>query len=594
MKSEILALQKEMASRNVDACLIPTSDYHQSEYVNAFFKCRAYLSGFTGSAGTLIVTADAAGLWTDGRYFLQADRQLDGTGITLFRSGEPGVDTIPEYLKKNLKEGARLAVDGRVISASFGNELTEITKEKNGELCFHEDLPDAVWSDRPTLTSHPLFILEEKYTGQSAADKLTAIRNDMKEHGADIHLVASLDDIAWILNLRGGDVDYNPVFYSFLIITEESAILFAFEEALSPEILSYLKGIGVQIQPYGEFYETAAKMTAGHKVLLDENKANYTLISSLKDAKDIINHLDPSTIRKAIKNEAEITCTKEAHRKDGLAMVNFLYWIKHNIGKIPMTEISASDYLEQCRRKEGAMDLSFDTIAGYGPHGAIVHYSATPETDVPLAPEGLLLVDSGGQYWEGTTDITRTIALGALTDEMKEHFTLVLRCNLDLAMAVFKQGCTGANLDIFARMPLWERGLDFNHGTGHGVGFLLNVHEGPNRFHWKVTAARPGYEMAPGMVTTDEPGYYQAGSHGIRTENELLCVTKNESEYGTFLAFEQLTYCPIDRDAIVPELLTEAEKKYLNEYHEMVYQKLASGLEPEVAAWLREITLPIA
>lgn len=592
MKTEILSLQQEMAARGLDAYLIPTSDYHQSEYVNAFFKCREHFSGFNGSAGTLMVTREAAGLWTDSRYYLQAGQQLAGSGITLFRSGQKGVDSIPEYLRKTLPDGAVLGVDGRVISAAFGRELNSLMEKKQGELRYEEDLAASVWTDRPALTVQPVFRLDEKYAGQSAADKLAAIREDMKEKQADLHLVVSLEDIAWILNLRGGDVEYTPVFYSYLILTQEQALLFAFPDAFAPEIREYLREISVELRPYEEFYSCASEMAKGKKVLLDENKANYSLISNLAGAAGRIHALDPSSIRKIVKNETEIAGCFEAHRLDGLAMVNFIYWLKQSVGKIPLTEIDASDYLEQCRREQGILDLSFETIAGYGPHGAIVHYSATPETNAALAPEGFILVDSGGHYWQGTTDITRTIALGPLTEEMKLHYTLVLRCNLDLAMAKFQKGCGGANLDVLAHMPLWQQGLDYAHGTGHGVGYLLSVHEDPNSFSWSMKR-HPNYVQAPGMITTDEPGIYLTDQYGIRIENELLCVQGEENEYGEFLQFEQLTFCPFEREAILPELLTEAEKKYLNEYHEMVYHKLKDNLKPEVAAWLREATLPL-
>ena len=593
MKKEILLLQQEMAAQGLHACLIPTADFHQSEYVNDYFKARQYLTGFTGSAGTLIVTASEAGLWTDGRYFLQAENQLAGSGITLFRMGEKDVPSTTEYLQKVLPQGCRLAVDGRTISAAFGKQLEKITTEKSGELCINEDPVSKVWSGRPALTSKVPFILEEIYSGKSAADKLAGLREDIKNSGAEVHVLTMLDDIAWLLNLRGDDILHNPVFYSFAAVTAEEALLFALPEAISPEIGSYLEGLGVKVMPYDSFYQEMTELCKDKKVLVDPKKINYRLHNVLKNS-TVVAAMNPTTRRKAVKNAVEVECERNSHRKDGLAMVKFIHWLKTNVGRIPMTELSASDYLAQCRlEQEGCIDLSFVTIAGYGPNGAIVHYIPTPETDTEIKPEGFLLVDSGGQYLDGTTDITRTIVLGPVTQEMKEHFTIVLRSMISLAKVRFMKGCTGANLDILARAPFWDLGMDYNHGSGHGIGFLLNVHEGPNGFHWRTDGGRTTCAFEPGMVTTDEPGIYIAGSHGIRTENELLCVEDRETAYGSFLKFETLTMCPIDREAILPEMMTKAELDFLNEYHEKVYQVLKDGLAEEDREWLREVTLPI-
>ncbi len=594
MREPLIDLRQEMAKQGLDAFFISTADFHQSEYVSDYFKVRQFVSGFSGSAGNLLVTKEFAGLWTDGRYFLQAEEELKDSGITLQKMGEPGVEKITDFLSNHLSQGARLGLDGRTISSSLGKDLQKAMDKIGGTLVLKEEIADIIWTSRPPLTSHPLFLLEEKYTGKSACQKIREIREQMEEKGCTLHLLSSLDDIAWILNLRGADIPYNPVFFSHLALTPSEAFLYVFEDALTPSIVSYLRELGMEIRPYFDFFPDLSFHVRGKKVWVDPQRISYALQCELNSAREIFFSCNPTTLAKAIKNEAEIASLRIAHQKDGAAMVNFLYWLKNNIGQIPMTELSASDYLAQCRHnQENCLDLSFATIAGYGPHGAIVHYTATPKSNATLEPHGLFLVDSGGQYLEGTTDITRTIALGPLTRPMKEHFTYVLRSMIDLAIAKFPEGCTGSCLDILARHPLWEYGLDYNHGTGHGVGFLLYVHEGPNSFRWKVTGQKPACVFEPGMVTTDEPGYYATGSHGIRTENVLLCLPWKETEHGRFFQFEMLTLCPIDTDAIIPELLTDSELTYLNNYHEEVYQKLKSLLSPEVAQWLFSVTRPL-
>ena len=590
MKQEITRLREIMKEREVDACLVPSSDYHQSEYVNDYFKSRQFLSGFTGSAGTLVITRERAGLWTDGRYFLQAERELAGSGIELFRMDEKDVETVPEFLEQNLSDGQTLAFDGRLISTSLGKELEKGLSPKRITLKYEEDLPDLAWENRPPLTGRPLFSISDACTGLSAAEKLAIIRRKMQEAGLDLHVLSSLDDIAWVFNLRGSDVRHCPVFFSYLLLTEERALLFLYQEALTPKLRTYLEEQKVEIYDYGQIYEYAYVLSRGRKVLLDPDKVSYYLYRKLSGAEEIHTALNPSAECKSQKTDAEIQCIREAHRKDGAAMIKFLYWLKKNIGTLPMTEISVSEFLEQRRREqEGFLDLSFSTIAGYGPHGAIIHYLASPETDNPLQPEGLLLLDSGGHYRDGSTDITRTIALGPLTQEMKEDYTRVLRCMINLARARFLYGCTGQNLDVLARAPLWDAGLDFNHGTGHGVGFILNVHEGPNNFRWKGKTC----VMEPGMVTTDEPGFYVEGSHGIRLENELLCVEYQENAYGRFLEFETLTLCPLEREAILAERLTSEEIDWLNQYHQRVYEALGDRLTDEERDWLQEISQPI-
>lgn len=569
MKEELLALRREMGKRGIDAYLVPTTDFHGSEYVNDYFKCRKYVSGFTGSAGTLLVTNDFAGLWTDGRYFLQAEKQLAGNGISLMKINQPGVLSIREYLAENLKPESVVAFDGRVVDADFGKSL-----ETDYNIKFDLDLVGEIWEERPALHGNEIYELPLEAVGETAESKLKRLRLAMEEKGADYHIITGLEEIAWLYNLRGSDVSHTPVFFAFSIISRDEDRLYT----LYP-IAKVLEGR--ESLPYFQFFEDIKELKKG-SLLLDTKKASYTLVKSLPENVEIISDVDPVEAMKAVKNQTELRCTENAHIKDGTAMVQFIFWLKSNVGKAAISEISAADKLETLRRQQtGCFDLSFDTISGYMENGAIVHYTPTPDTDRQLRPEGLLLVDSGGQYEDGTTDITRTIALGPLTDEMREDYTTVLKSNLELSMAVFEKGITGSQLDQIARNPLRAKGLDFNHGTGHGVGHILSVHEGPNR----ISPTGGDWPILPGMITTDEPGVYKEGAYGIRLENELVCVEKDGS-----LAFEPITLCPFDRDAILPEMLSEEERKYLNAYHEKVYRVLESRLETEVRSWLREQT----
>lgn len=588
-------LRQEMAKRNIAVYVVPTSDFHDSEYVGDYFKARKYITGFTGSAGTAIITMTEAGLWTDGRYFVQAAQQLEGTPVELYRMGEEGVPTVNEYIEKTLQSGETLGFDGRVVSGSWGKELQEIVFGKNGFLQVEEDLVDLIWEDRPALSAEPVMILEEKYSGKSTEDKLSKLRKVMEEKNADIHLMSSLYDICWLLNVRGNDIAYVPVVLSYLAVTKESCIWFMQEQVITEEIRAYLEANHITTKPYDSFYDYVKSIDNKNTVLMDSGVANYRICSSLSQEVTLLDEQDPSVLMKSIKNKTEVDNTRNAHIKDAVAMCKFMHWLKKNIGKIPMTEISASDYLESLRRQQdGFLELSFDTICGYAHHGAIVHYGATAESDIELKPEGLLLVDSGGHYLEGTTDITRTFALGAVTEEMKADFTRVCRSNMNLANARFLYGCSGMNLDIIAREPLWEAGLDYKHGTGHGVGYVLNVHEGPNGFRWRQSPGRSeGAVLEEGMITTDEPGIYIEGQYGIRIENELVCKKGEKNEYGQFMYFENITYVPIDLDALAPEQMTEKERRYLNEYHAKVYEVVAPFLEEEEAKWLKEYTRAI-
>lgn len=600
VNERIEALRRLMEERNIAIYVVPTADFHESEYVGEHFKARAFITGFTGSAGTAVITMTEAGLWTDGRYFVQARQQLAGTTVTLYPIGEDGVPTVEEFVKENLKEGQILGFDGRVLSGRVGREFEEIVQEKKGGLSVEEDLIDLIWEERPALSCAPVWLLEESYTGESTESKLAAVRKVMEEKKATVHLLSSLYDIAWLLNVRGGDISYVPVVLSYLAVTKDSCIWFLQEEALHPEgsdknIGEYLCGYGIVTRPYGDFYAYVKALPDTERILLDSSVVNYRICCSIPKEAALIDEPNPTELMKAVKNPVEIENIRKAHLKDAVAMCKFMYWLKINVGKIPMTEISVSDHLEELRRQqEGFLELSFDTISGYGEHGAIVHYSATSETDAALLPEGLLLVDSGGHYLEGTTDITRTFALGPVTEEMREDFTRVCRSNINLASVRFMKGCTGRNLDIIAREPLWEVGKDYNHGTGHGVGYVLNVHEGPNSFRWRQLPGQAReWELKEGMVTTDEPGIYIEGKYGIRTENELICQTGEKNGYGQFMYFENVTYVPIDLDALDPGQMTETERRRLNEYHALVYEKVAPYLTKDEAEFLRKYTSPI-
>ncbi len=585
-------LRQEMAKRNIAIYIVPTADFHESEYVGDYFKARKHITGFTGSAGTAVITMTEAGLWTDGRYFIQAAEQLEGTTVTLYKMGEEGVPTVEEYVEQTLQEGQILGFDGRVVNNTWGKKLADIVAKKNGKLAVDEDLIDIIWTDRPALSKEPVRILGIEHTGKSTLEKIADVRKVMEEKGADVHLLTSLYDIAWLLNVRGNDISYVPVVLSYLALTKEEVLWFVQEEVVTETLAAYLAENHITVKPYNSYYEYVKTISADATVLMNQSVVNYRICNSLPETVKVIDELDPTMFMKAKKNEVELENTRRAHLKDAVAMCKFMYWLKTNVGKIPMTEISASDYLEGLRRQqEGCFDLSFDTICGYAAHGAIVHYAATKETDVELKAEGLLLVDSGGQYLEGTTDITRTFALGPVSEEMKTNFTRVLRSNMNLANVKFLYGCSGVNLDVIARQPLWEASLDYKHGTGHGVGHVLNVHEGPNGFHWGRKAYV--YPLEKGMITTDEPGIYIEGKYGIRLENELICHKGEKNEYGQFMYFEPITWVPMDLDAVDASQLSETEKRYLNEYHKCVYDKVAPLLTEEEAMWLKEYTRAI-
>lgn len=594
IRERIEKLRQKMREAGVTVYVIPSTDCHESEYVCAHYRAREYMSGFTGSAGTLVVTLQEAGLWTDGRYFLQAEQQLAGTGIRLFRMGEPGVPKLPEYVKEKLT-GGKLGFDGRVMGAFCAETLFQAARESGAQVLVTEDLVGAIWENRPGIPDTRLFLLDERYTGEGTEQKLAGIREELRRAGAKIHVLASLCDIAWILNLRGGDIPCVPVVLSFLCITETDCIWYVRSQVVTEEIRRELEGKGIRIREYDTVYEDLKTLADGKKVLLDKKNVNSRLLLSLPPNAQVIDRENPSELMKAVKNETELFNLRTAHLKEGLAFTRLMHWLKTRAGKEVITERSAAEYLDAERRKQSHyLEQSFAPICAYGEHAAIVHYSATEESNARIEAEGFLLVDAGGHYLEGTTDTTRTFVLGAVSEEQKRMYTAVCRGNLRLASAKFLHGCTGYHLDVLCREPLWQMGADYKHGTGHGVGYLLNVHEGPNAFRWKQpeTEERAAV-LEEGMVTTDEPGIYIEGKYGIRTENELVCKKGIQNVYGQFMEFEILTLTPIDLDGILPQEMTAQERKWLNAYHAMVYEKLSPCMEENEKKWLRHYTREI-
>ena len=588
----VAELRKLMAEKNIDAYIVPSADFHQSEYVGEYFKARRYISGFTGSAGTVVITQSDAGLWTDGRYFIQAEAQLKGSPVRLFKMNEEGYPTVEEYLAAEVPAGGTVGFDGRVIPVVEGKALEKAFAEKNIQIHDSEDLIDLIWEGRPAMSEEKAFLLDVKYAGESFESKLERIRGVMRENGASIHVIATLDEVAWLFNIRGNDVVYTPVILGYAAVTMDKVYLFMDEKKLNGEIKQSFGNVQVEVHSYNEVYEYVKGLPAGETVMVDPERMNYMLYKRIPLQVAKVEAENPAVLMKAMKNDVEIKNTRNAYIKDGIACTKFMYWLKTNVGKTKITEISAADELERLRREqEGFIDLSFETIAGYKEHAAMMHYAATPETDYELKQEGMLLVDSGGHYYEGTTDITRTYVLGELDDELKTHYTTVVRSMIDLSLAKFLYGCRGYNLDILARQPVWDLGLDFKCGTGHGVGYILSVHEGPTGFRWYIVPEK--HETHPfeeGMIITDEPGIYIEGSHGIRTENQLLVKKAEKNENGQFMVFENITMSPIDLDGINAELLTKRERDYLNDYHRQVYEVIGPHLTAEERKWLKEYT----
>lgn len=591
----IKAFRARMEEENMAAVIVPTADSHASEYLADYFKTRQWLSGFTGSAGTLVVGREEAALFTDGRYFIQAERQLEGTGIGLMRMGVAGVPSVEEYVCQLVKAGESCGVDFAVISSHFAADMSDMLAGREIALRDTGDWFADLWADRPAMPKDPVYLLEEKYTGMSAAQKLAKIREVMAKAGADMHLTNVLDDIAWTLNVRGNDVHCTPVVMSYLLVGKESAVWFVDTEKVSEQVQDHLFAQGVYLREYSEIASALESIEPGTSVMLDGKKLTANLCAALADT-NIIQHENPAFRIKANKNDVELDNLRAAHVKDGLAVTRLMYWLKKNAGKMAMDELSVDEKLLALRaQQENFISPSFDTICAYRANAAMMHYRATEESHAAIEAKDLLLIDSGAQYLEGTTDITRTFAMGEVEEEQKEHFTAVLCGMLNLQNAKFLHGCTGIALDVLARGPMWDMGIDYRCGTGHGVGYLLSVHEGPNAFRWYKSPTRnEDTVLEAGMVTTDEPGIYIEGSHGIRIENELVCRKLENNEYGQFMGFEAITCAPIDLDAVIPEQMNRRQRQWLNAYHAFVCEKLEPLMADEdERAWLRHATRAI-
>lgn len=589
------AFRARMEEENMAAVIVPTADSHASEYLADHFKTRQWLCGFTGSAGTLVVGREVAALFTDGRYFIQAERQLADTGVTLMRMGTAGVPSVEQYVMSMLKPGESCGIDFSVISSHFAADLSDLLAGHEIALRDTGDWFDALWADRPAMPKGKVYLLESAYTGMTVTEKLGKIREVMRGAGASVHVTNVLDDIAWTLNVRGSDVHCTPVVMSYLLVTGEKAIWFVDGDKVDDCVQEVLFAEGVYMRGYDEIETVLEEIEPGTGVMLDGGKLTARLCAALADV-NIIQHENPAFRIKAIKNDVELDNLRRAHIKDGLAVTRLMFWLKTNAGKIPMDEISVSERLLELRAaQQHFISPSFDTICAYRENAAMMHYKATADSCAVVEAKDLLLIDSGAQYLEGTTDITRTFAMGEVAEEQKEHFTAVLCGMLNLQNAKFLHGCTGIGLDILARGPMWDMGIDYRCGTGHGVGYLLSVHEGPNAFRWYKSPTRnEDTVLDAGMVTTDEPGIYIEGSHGIRIENELVCHELESNEYGQFMGFEAITCAPIDLDAVIPQQMTRRQRQWLNEYHAFVYEKLAPLMEnDDERAWLAHATRAI-
>ncbi len=589
-----------MEETGIDYYMMPTSDFHNSEYSADFFKVREYFCGFDGSNGTLVVSRDEAGMWTDGRYFIQAENQMKGTGVILFRMLEEGVPTIKEYLLANMKKGQVLGFDGRVVSTSIGEDLEKALKEKGVTLKIDTDLAESVWTERPDLPCHEIYVLSDELCGQSFKEKVAVVRNKMKEYGTNFHLLSKLDDIMWLTNLRGNDVECNPVALSYAIITEDSFTLFVQEKELTDEVRSYCEKNNISLRGYHELVSFIESFSLTGDVLFDKRNTNFLTYKTLEKkagecGKRLKNEKDPTEILKACKNDTELSNIREVYLRDSAKLTEFIYWVKENVGKIPMTEYSAAMKLDSMRAElPGFIELSFPTISAYNANAAMAHYEATEDNCSEVKAEGMLLVDSGGTYMGGTTDVTRTIVVGEISDEIKTNYTATVMGMLRLARASFLEGCTGKNVDILAREALWSRGIDYKHGTGHGIGYILNVHEGPHNIRWRFTPGQNEAPLMPGMIVSDEPGVYIQDGYGIRIENILEVVKRGNGEYGQFLGFDHLTYAPIDLEAIDTSIMDNSDIKALNDYHKMVYDRVSPLISDEkILTWLKNATREI-
>lgn len=591
VKDRIKLLQEALKKENIDFYLIPTSDFHNSEYVCDHFKVREYFSGFTGSNGTLVVSRNSAGLWTDGRYFVQAQKELEGSGIELFRMQEKGVPTVKEYLDQNMKNGEVLGFDGRVVTASYALDLEETLQENDIEFRYDIDVAGGLWEDRPQIPASPVMILPESLCGQSVEDKLAHIRYEMNNNFCGAHLITKLDDLMWLFNIRGNDIECNPVAFSYGYIKMTECYLFLQKQAVSEELEDYADKWGIILKDYEEIEEFLKEEASNERILLDKKSVNCRLYGIAKDKTKLVHAPNPSEKLKAVKNKTELEHMEQVYLKDSAAVTKFIYWLKKNVGKIPLNEYTASMHMDSLRREiDGFLELSFPTIGAYKENAAMMHYEASESSNKELHAEGLFLIDSGGQYMGGTTDVTRTIVLGEIDQEVKEHFTTVAVGMLRLSDAKFLYGCSGRNLDILARGPLWELGIDYKCGTGHGIGYILNVHEGPQSIRWKYIEDMNEAVIEEGMVISNEPGVYKEGSHGIRTENVIVARNGEKNDDGQFMYFDTLTYVPIDLDGIDVSIMEPKDIERLNNYHKIVYEKISPFLNDEEKAWLKEST----
>ncbi|NBI07776.1 aminopeptidase P family protein [Senegalia massiliensis] len=590
IKSNIERLRKLMKQNGIDAYIISDVDPHQSEYVAEYFKMRSFISGFTGSAGTVVITMDKNGLWADGRYHIQAEEQLKGSGIDLFKQGLEGVPTYTEWLKEVLDKGSNVGFDGKVISQAIAKDIIEKFKNTGINVNHEYDFIKEIWNDRGKQNFNEIYNHDIKYAGKSTKEKLQSVREKMKENNADYYILGSLDNIAWLFNIRGTDVPNNPVVYSYALVSHNKATIYLNKDKLNGKAKNTLEENKVEIKEYEKIAEDLNNIAENANVFLDESKINRYLYKSLPKNTNKIKGTSIATSLKSIKNDIEIKNLKGCQIRDGVAMVRFIHWLKENVAKEKITEIDAIEKLENFRRMNDKFKgISFDTIAGYKDHAAMMHYKANKDSQYTLEDKSLFLIDSGGQYLDGTTDITRTIALGDVTEKEKSDFTLVLKSHIALDKLVFLYGTTGSNIDIIARKPMWENGLDYKCGTGHGVGFFLNVHEGPQ----SISRQPNKIKLEENMILTNEPGIYRNGEHGIRIENTIVVKEKFENEFGKFMDFETISYCPIDLDAIEPSLLDNEEKKWLNDYHKEVYSKLSPYLEEDLQKWLENQTREI-
>ncbi|NLL82169.1 MAG: aminopeptidase P family protein [Tissierellia bacterium] len=590
VNERLLRLRALMDERNISAYIVPTSDPHQSEYISDYHKTRTWISGFTGSAGTVVITKDEAILWTDGRYFIQAEKEIAGSYFKLYKMNTPGYPTYIEWLKTKLSDGDRLAYDGKVFAQSSVEKLQKELNDKKINLIGEYDLIGEIWTDRPEFPSSKIFTLETRIAGKSPKEKIREVRERLRENKIDYLLLGSLDDIAWLYNIRGSDIKHNPVVISYALLSKEKAFLFVDKEKTSKDSNEFLNENGIEVHDYEDIIKFVANIEDGSRLALEKEKINSWLYKAIPESVNIINELNITTKLKAVKNSTEISLQRQAYIKDCLALVKYFHWIDTNIGKIPMNEYSSQEKLLEFRKEQdNFIELSFATISAYGENAAMMHYSATESYSSEFKQEGLYLIDSGGQYLEGTTDITRTIALGPISQEEKRDFTLTLKGHINLISAMFLEGTSGHALDVLSRYPLWQEGLDYKCGTGHGIGFILNVHEGPHR----IAAIPNNIPLEEGMVITIEPGVYKEGKHGIRIENVVVVDKAIKTGSGQFLKFEVLSYCPIDLDCIDVELLTSKERQWLNNYHEEVYNKLSPYLDKELQSWLRQETRKI-